>query len=1350
MSRSSGALRLGQRGIESLRSSFGGAERAAVQFARGQRQLDEALRLGVVTQSEYGRLMRLNEANTTVAAVKARDLRTQLGGLNQTVALLGTSLDPSGRRDHRVDRDLGRLAKARAEMAAFVTAQRLAAGGAVAGAAGGAAAVGLGTRALAAAGPPGIAAAIGTAAFAAITAGASSAAKEIEELDHRARALGISLQELRELRFAGQIADVHDVTGALETLTRNLGDLQERHGPRKRGLRGLEPRLPRDGEARTDRRAARDRGALQGSERSREGGDRAHAAVRRSNRDMSRLLEGGSAGIQSLADEMRKLGTFTPEQITKADALGDAIERITNRWDTFTLQIRAKAIPAVVDWIQAIDGALERMGFATGDEPLAFTGGASGSFGPNTGVATGSWGPSVPEVGPFVKDPAKDAADAARAAAKASVEAASAQREWTDALFDTANAHAEGLAKNEASISAIERQNEATRQGRGAVEALNAELRIEQIVLEQMRNEPGPVSLEQLQRIRDAVTANQALTASMSEAEKAATQQRQAAESAARAAQEPWLEAARGVQRGMSDALFQAFRHGVSSAKDAAGLIKDVFARLAAELVAVNLFGGAFGQLGNAGTGGSALSLLGGGGGGGGLLGTLFNGIGGLFGGGGATESAAQVGTVLIDSESGAVITDAVASGTKTGLSGLVSKIGSIFSGGGSGGGFSLGGLFGGSGGSGGILGGVGSTGVGLGLVGGLLGQLIGLGGGGSAALGITSALYGPQLLNALGLGGGASLAAGLGGFVGGAGGLLGGLGATGLGGVLGSFGAGLAGTATVPATAAGSAALGAGSSIANFIPIVGQIAAIALAAYQSIGPSTQNLKGLESGNTLAGQSATKAALNAVLSTNIPSIGLAVTAGILASKDAPRFGLGFQTVAPGEGQDRATAGVFAESPFGDIALSSVHRVDPFSAGGTNAGRLGNRGTAFEFVNSIVALDKAIAASLNPEEIVKVTEQLRENVGQQDFLVSSRHRGKYIAVAIDQIFQGRISQIFEAIEGSGFAQAFQARAGIGANRDFGPLVQEFLQARAEFGATVRVLSGEEIPEFESQLGQLSQTFTEASKKFAPYGLELSRLTDAFEVGIEKLGTDRLEAAQLSILSRRDPLAAQLFQEQRDAERILADARAAEARTGVSLVATVEQDLAERRLAIIEDFADRANAPLIALRDQLTIGELGGLSIPARFSEAQASFRREAAEALASPYDLRERQEAITAATPYAELTKEQFASGMGFENVRQELLAFTDQLEALGFTGATIPTALDVGGTGTTVTLDPALLSSSQATATNTQATATATGQTAAELRELIAAQNRTNALLEQLNRKLDNQAADLARVLASQ
>ena len=1004
------------RGIESLRSSFGGAERAAVQFARGQRQLDEALRLGVVTQSEYGRLMRLNEANTTVAAVKARDLRTQLGGLNQTVALLGTSFGSFGPLAITAWTGIsGAIAKARAEMAAFVTAQRLAAGGAVAGAAGGAAAVGLGTRALAAAGPPGIAAAIGTAAFAAITAGASSAAKEIEELDHRARALGISLQELRELRFAGQIADVHDVTGALETLTRNLGDLQNGTGRAKEGFEVLN----------LDFREMAKLAPIDVlhviAERFKDLNDPAKEAIvltrlfGESNRDMSRLLEGGSAGIQSLADEMRKLGTFTPEQITKADALGDAIERITNRWDTFTLQIRAKAIPAVVDWIQAIDGALERMGFATGDEPLAFTGGASGSFGPNTGVATGSWGPSVPEVGPFVKDPAKDAADAARAAAKASVEAASAQREWTDALFDTANAHAEGLAKNEASISAIERQNEATRQGRGAVEALNAELRIEQIVLEQMRNEPGPVSLEQLQRIRDAVTANQALTASMSEAEKAATQQRQAAESAARAAQEPWLEAARGVQRGMSDALFQAFRHGVSSAKDAAGLIKDVFARLAAELVAVNLFGGAFGQLGNAGTGGSALSLLGGGGGGGGLLGTLFNGIGGLFGGGGATESAAQVGTVLIDSESGAVITDAVASGTKTGLSGLVSKIGSIFSGGGSGGGFSLGGLFGGSGGSGGILGGVGSTGVGLGLVGGLLGQLIGLGGGGSAALGITSALYGPQLLNALGLGGGASLAAGLGGFVGGAGGLLGGLGATGLGGVLGSFGAGLAGTATVPATAAGSAALGAGSSIANFIPIVGQIAAIALAAYQSIGPSTQNLKGLESGNTLAGQSATKAALNAVLSTNIPSIGLAVTAGILASKDAPRFGLGFQTVAPGEGQDRATAGVFAESPFGDIALSSVHRVDPFSAGGTNAGRLGNRGTAFEFVNSIVALDKAIAASLNPEEIVKVTEQLRENVGQQDFLVSSRHRGKYIAVAIDQIFQGRISQIFEAIE-----------------------------------------------------------------------------------------------------------------------------------------------------------------------------------------------------------------------------------------------------------------------------------------------------------------------------------------------
>ena len=837
-----------------------------------------------------------------------------------------------------------------------------------------------------------------------------------------------------------------------------------------------------------------------------------------------------------------------------------------------------------------------------------------------------------------------------------------------------------------------------------------------------------------------------------------------------KAYEQPFYNAAENIQRALGDAGTNAIKKWLGEAEGFKGFVIDMIARIASELAVLSFFGPNIRGVAGGGTTGFFGSLLSGQGLLGGLLGSLTgntgtSGIGGTASGIGAllglstsnispyTGLSSRAG---LDEVVGA-LREASREGTKSGItSGFSDYVNASrsFTGGGvttspTGGVLNL--LFGG----GGTL--TGSSGTGIG---GFFTNLLGIGGGGASStggigaaaggsgLGIAGPIIGYLLGSKLGLGGigskflgaaGATLLAP--GAISGAASLAAALGFGTLSTPILAGGSGLAGVALSAGAATGATTAGTGiaGGLTGILGTVGAVAPYAALALAAIGYGYGNITkfapnvipAVLSGNDpYAGKGSAGTAFKVGLQTG--SLEFAIAAGIGAAiHQAPRFGFGFSTNPAGTPGLEASA----QSPFGVLNV-------PFGAGQRLEAQ-----QAQGMLDAIAQFDRVLAQALNPEEIEKVSKAL-ENIVSSFNVRIKNHR---IEQAFNALLVGRTNQIFSAIEGEGFAGAFNAAAnpnGIALPPSaLGPLIAQFLNARAAFYGTIRELSGEYIPQFESTLSQLADKLEKAKEAAAPYGLEVQKLTDAYNQGVQKAGIDAIQDIRLNILSRSDPLAAQLIQDQKQAEKDLAEARAIEAATGLEATIYAEQNAAERRKQIIESYAEQANQSILALRKELTIGDLGGLSIPARFLEAQKAFEKERQDVLSNPLNITERNQAVSALQDLINLGREQFGSGTGFQSIREGGLSFLDFLQNLGFTG------LDLSGTSTgsqnnlgipsgevPIVFDPSFLETQDKLLEATQNDTIISDDIREKVTELV-------EQMKELNNKLENLSSDMQRLI---
>jgi TP901 family phage tail tape measure protein len=810
------------------------------------------------------------------------------------------------------------------------------------------------------------------------------------------------------------------------------------------------------------------------------------------------------------------------------------------------------------------------------------------------------------------------------------------------------------------------------------------------------------------QHIYEVVLANEQVKKSL-ELEKSSQQRIQ------NALEAPWKNAVENIQKAFGDKITSMLDKLLGHSKGFLGDLLDLFKRFAAELLTVNIFGGVFGQLGqnqvgqSGGLSGIIGQLLGSGGGSGGGLLNIVGGLAGTLFGSGSSAGGIVVG---LDDETTETLTSAVRlSGlsTQTGLAGLAQRLGSF----------------------------------------------VGLGAGGTSNAGFLSV----GNLFSGGLGGGGFGLSSLSGSLGGAGALALPLLGYGLGQNLGVPGvsrtlitAGLTGVGAAAAGGYGAAALtstlgGIGTAISGLSSILGPIGLV-LAA---IGFGYGNIVGGNSAGAQAGRFAksgenpyaqgggnrsgsASTAFRVGLQTG--SLEFAIAAGIGAMQKLPQVGFGFQTGAPGI----SPGGFESAGPFGTVGVAgdSVRSLAGPQAQG--------------FVGAIAQLDAAIAKFLSPEEIARVTERLQKN----DILSSFFGRPKYAEAGFTRIIAERLGGILSEVDfsGAGVQEAFRARV----NPNGAPVTteqtlvafQDFLTALRQVGPTLDALAGKEIPAFTSQVAQIKQALEEAKAKFGPYGIELQRFTDAATTGINKLAQDSINADKLAILSRFDPLQAALIQQSRDAEKAIENARAIEAETGLTAVVYAEQRAALERLQIVEDFTDRANASLRQLREQLTIGTLGQLSIPTRFANAQTAFEEDRIKLLQNPRDIDQRNETVQSLNTLIGLASEEFGSGKGFQDVREMALEFLNSIEEnIGDLGSTLDIdSLSLFPTGdrsiptgeTAITFSPEQKALMESSLASDRAEVEVSKEILENLKLLVAG-------IGTMNSKLDSLSSDMQRAL---
>lgn len=130
---------------------------------------------------------------------------------------------------------------------------------------------------------------------------------------------------------------------------------------------------------------------------------------------------------------------------------------------------------------------------------------------------------------------------------------------------------------------------------------------------------------KQAETIVQQTKSNNAAKAAIKAQEEAAAKQKEQAEENHRLMEEPYLEAMRNIQNVITDTFEGIFDGSIDSAADAAGAIKKIFFRMAAEMATLQIFGAQGLNIGGA--AGAAISGAGGGG-----VGGLLSGASSLIG----------------------------------------------------------------------------------------------------------------------------------------------------------------------------------------------------------------------------------------------------------------------------------------------------------------------------------------------------------------------------------------------------------------------------------------------------------------------------------------------------------------------------------------------------------------------------------------------------------------------------------------------------------------------------------------------------------------------------------------------
>lgn len=196
---------------------------------------------------------------------------------------------------------------------------------------------------------------IGVAGFSAIVKNAINAQDELYKLSQR---VGVSVESLSELKYAGQLSDVsiEALSGSLAKFNKAMAETREGTGEAGVAFRALGISVTNSsGQLRqTDAVFADIAEAFAGME---DGAGKTAIAMRifgRSGAELIPLLNQGKDGLKAAADEAKKFGIVISTDAAKAaEALNDNLTRLATAFEGLKISILNSAMPALSDWIEA-------------------------------------------------------------------------------------------------------------------------------------------------------------------------------------------------------------------------------------------------------------------------------------------------------------------------------------------------------------------------------------------------------------------------------------------------------------------------------------------------------------------------------------------------------------------------------------------------------------------------------------------------------------------------------------------------------------------------------------------------------------------------------------------------------------------------------------------------------------------------------------------------------------------------------------------------------------------------------------------------------------------------------------
>lgn len=318
------SVKAAERGLLQLRSTLGGADRAASQMQVAQKRLNDAVKAGLIGEKEQARLLKRMSEQFSTASVEARDLRQNMSRMAGAMEKLQGRFRGLG---GAVQANNARMATAAKRMVSFRGA----------------------TASL-----------LGTAGIGLLV---NRTLDHADALTKQADRIGISTKSLQEYGYAAELAGVSQGTleNGLKTFTKRLGELQAGKGALHSFLKEFDSDLLAALTTAKDTSTALD--LLFKSSRGLEtAADRAalfaNAFSKAAGIDMTTMIDGTEAAIA----QARELGLVVDEHLLRrAAATNDALTTLGRTLSSqFTTAILENA-GAIQDLAAALTKAMPKM-----------------------------------------------------------------------------------------------------------------------------------------------------------------------------------------------------------------------------------------------------------------------------------------------------------------------------------------------------------------------------------------------------------------------------------------------------------------------------------------------------------------------------------------------------------------------------------------------------------------------------------------------------------------------------------------------------------------------------------------------------------------------------------------------------------------------------------------------------------------------------------------------------------------------------------------------------------------------------------------------------------------------------